>query len=186
LLEVARLAFATYGYDATTNKDIAAEAGITTGAIYHYFSSKADLYVAAHERVQAIAYAAFEDAVAGVTTLPDRLNALLDTAVALSRDDPTLAGFVVNVSWELQRHEELRERMRATEARGRVFFESLVADAAARGELPPNVEESGVVDMIRAVIAGLARFSSQTGDPARHGAATEAMKALIDGRLFSR
>src|SRR3979411_973010 len=86
LLDVARRAFATYGYDATTNKDIAAEAGITTGAIYHYFSSKADLYVAAHERVQAIAYAAFEDAVAGVTTLPDRLNALLDTAVALSRD----------------------------------------------------------------------------------------------------
>src|SRR5882762_6924163 len=98
LLEVAQRAFATYGYDATTNKAIAAEAGITTGAIYHYFSSKADLYIAAHERVQPIAYDAFEKAVAGVTTLPERLNAMLDAAVGLSRDDPTLAGFVVNVS----------------------------------------------------------------------------------------
>ena len=45
LLEVARRIFARDGYGATTNRSIADEAGITTGAIYHYFPSKAELYL---------------------------------------------------------------------------------------------------------------------------------------------
>ena len=74
--------------------------------------------------------------------------------------------------------------MHTTQARGRGFFETLVATSAARGELPAGYEQSAVVDMIRALTTGLARFSSETGDQVRHTAATEAMKALIGGRLF--
>ncbi|MFM7826362.1 MAG: TetR/AcrR family transcriptional regulator [Acidimicrobiaceae bacterium] len=37
LLVEARRSFATEGFDATTNKNLAKAAGITTAAIYHYF-----------------------------------------------------------------------------------------------------------------------------------------------------
>ncbi|MFM7493894.1 MAG: TetR/AcrR family transcriptional regulator, partial [Acidimicrobiaceae bacterium] len=40
LLVEARRSFATEGFDATTNKNLAKAAGITTAAIYHYFPSK--------------------------------------------------------------------------------------------------------------------------------------------------
>ena len=46
LLVEARRSFATEGFDATTNKSLAKAAGITTAAIYHYFPSKVDMYVA--------------------------------------------------------------------------------------------------------------------------------------------
>ena len=52
LIHEARASFATIGYDATTNRTVAAAAGITTGAIYHYFPSKLDMYVASFEQVQ--------------------------------------------------------------------------------------------------------------------------------------
>jgi AcrR family transcriptional regulator len=184
LVTVARRIFATNGYDAATNSEIAQEAGITTGAIYHYFPSKADLWEAAYSHVQEIIYDAFEKAVAerrGLTTL---LDAVLDTSVALNRNDTSLAGFVVNVPSETQRHAELRSRVGPIQSRTRGFFERLVQEGSENGELAEGFTVAQVVDMIAAITAGLARFSDQTGDTIRHERAADALKALIDGRLF--
>lgn len=43
ILDAALRVFGNKGFDRTSNKDIAREAGITTGLIYHYFESKAAL-----------------------------------------------------------------------------------------------------------------------------------------------
>ena len=47
LLRAAAAAFAEHGFRGATLADIADRAGITTGPIYNYFSSKEDLFVAA-------------------------------------------------------------------------------------------------------------------------------------------
>ncbi len=52
LLIEARRSFATQGYAATTNKKLAQSVGITTAAIYHYFPSKTEMYVAVFADVQ--------------------------------------------------------------------------------------------------------------------------------------
>lgn len=44
IIDAALRAFAQKGYARTTNKDIAREAGITPGLIYHYFESKEALF----------------------------------------------------------------------------------------------------------------------------------------------
>src|SRR5262245_56643191 len=44
ILDGALRAFAQKGFARTTNKDIAREAGITPGLIYHYFASKEALF----------------------------------------------------------------------------------------------------------------------------------------------
>lgn len=44
ILEAALRLFAEKGYNATTNADIAREAGITAAALYYYFSSKEELF----------------------------------------------------------------------------------------------------------------------------------------------
>src|SRR5215212_5331188 len=44
ILDAALRAFARKGFARTTNKDIAREAGITPGLIYHYFESKEGLF----------------------------------------------------------------------------------------------------------------------------------------------
>lgn len=46
LLRAARSAFASQGYDATSLRQIAADAGLTLGTIFHYFGSKSGLYEA--------------------------------------------------------------------------------------------------------------------------------------------
>jgi TetR/AcrR family transcriptional regulator, acrAB operon repressor len=47
LLAAGLRVFATRGYTAATLAEVAAEAGVTRGAVYHHFSDKADLYLSA-------------------------------------------------------------------------------------------------------------------------------------------
>ncbi|SRR5258706_5579989 len=49
IIEAAVRVFAQKGFDKATNKDIAHEAGITAGLIYHYFKNKEELLKAALE-----------------------------------------------------------------------------------------------------------------------------------------
>ena len=63
LLVEARRCFATEGYDATTNKNLAKSAGITTAAIYHYFPSKIEMYVAVFMDVQKLVCSTIENSV---------------------------------------------------------------------------------------------------------------------------
>ena len=50
ILEAALTVFADKGFDRATNKDIAREAGITAGLIYHYFKSKKEVLLEAMEK----------------------------------------------------------------------------------------------------------------------------------------
>lgn len=47
ILEAALSVFAAKGYAAATNNEIAREAGVTAAALYYYFPSKSDLFIAA-------------------------------------------------------------------------------------------------------------------------------------------
>lgn len=58
LMEVARRHFARDGYSKSEIGRIAAEAGVTTGAIYHHFGSKKGLFLAVAEALEASLLAA--------------------------------------------------------------------------------------------------------------------------------
>ena len=107
LVKEARRSFADVGYDATTNRALAQAAGITTGAIYHYFPSKLDMYVAAYAEMQEVVQSTFEAAAAKHETFTDKFSAILDSIALMSAEDPSLASFVVGVASESQRHPEL-------------------------------------------------------------------------------
>ena len=49
ILNAAAELFSTQGFDRTTIRDIAAQAGLLPGSVYHYFASKEDLYMAVHQ-----------------------------------------------------------------------------------------------------------------------------------------
>jgi AcrR family transcriptional regulator len=186
LVTVARQHFARDGYDATTNRAIAEAAGITTGAIYHYFASKAEMYEAVYVETLDHVYAEFEAAVDGPERLLDQFSALLDAAVRLNDQDPSLSGFVVAIASETQRHPDLAARLRPFRGRNTRFVRRLVDTAVGRGELAHDVDPRAVEDLLGAVLAGLARFSAVTGDGRRHADAVAALKRFFAGTLVQR
>jgi len=183
ILDAARRVFAANGYDAATNKAIADEAGITTGAIYHYFGSKQDLYLAVFDEVQEIVYGSFKASVIGREDFLDRLDGVLDMAVELNTKDPSITAFVVGVASEARRHPELGRLVAAQLNDSADFFRGLVHEAAARNELDPSIRPETVVSMVVALTNGLARYASLVPAP-RHAATVLAFKELLRGQLM--
>lgn len=181
LLTGARRAFAEHGFDATTNREIAEAADVTATAIYHYFGSKAELYAAVYVEVQDQVQAAYLRAIEGQSGLLASLHAALDVAVELNWADPSLAGFLVAATSDLQRHGELREALGPDLGRTTSFLRKLARDAQRSGEIPADLDLRGFEDLLGIVLVGLARFSLENGDPRRHEAAVAVLKRLLDG-----
>ncbi|MEJ7601632.1 MAG: TetR/AcrR family transcriptional regulator [Kofleriaceae bacterium] len=81
LLELAKKTFSNRSYDEVSIDDLAREAKISKGLLYHYFPTKRDLYVAGLQEIAA-------ELVAAITTVPeelapiDRVRASLDAYLA--------------------------------------------------------------------------------------------------------
>ena len=69
--------FGNEGFDATTNRAIAKAAGVSSAALYHYFPSKADIYVAVCDAILATFRDVFAKVAAKDETLMGRLSLLM-------------------------------------------------------------------------------------------------------------
>ncbi len=183
LVREARAIFALKGYGATTNKDIAASVGITPGAIYHYVLSKSELYVEVYEEVQSQVADVFAKALIGKVGLLDSMTAVLDAAVELNEQDPSLAGFLFGVSRDVLHHPDLRHLFRSRGMATVQLIRGLVEDAVASGEILPD-QLRPVEDMLGSVLNGLVRFSNLIGDNERHSRAVEMLKLMLAGTLI--
>ncbi len=185
LLAAARAAFARDGYANATNKDIATAAGITPGAIYHYFPSKADLYVAVVEEVQQGIQKGYEAIAARLVTLPERFAALLGYSAEASRRDYTGAAFMMGVYTEAQLHPELREPIRELRRRSVDVVAAMVADAVRSGELSDDIDPQAVEDLLNAAFIGLRRLSANPERADRYNNAVTLLQRLIASRTAS-
>jgi len=186
LLEAARRIFARDGFEATTNRSIAEVVGITSGAMYHYYPSKAELFAAVYDQAQSIVYDGFEQAVSGPGSLTERFQRVLDVAVEFNRHDPSLGGFLVTVPLEVQRHPELADLMAPRRSRSGGFISQMVSMAMANDEFVEGVQAQAVEDIIAIVVSGLAIFSTINGDADRHAAAVRALSQFLEGDLVRR
>ena len=147
ILDIARASFAAGGYDSTTNRGLAAECELTAGALYHYFGSKLDLYLAVHDDLQQRVYGRFNAASERAVGFLGKFEAVLDTAQLLNKEDPTMAAFLGVVRSDMRRHPEIREKLGEHSDRRDEFFVRLVDAGVASGEI--SEEEPDVRERVR-------------------------------------
>lgn len=179
LLAAARKCFGENGFDRTTNAQIARVAGITSAAIYHYFPSKIDLYAAVFEEVQEYIYAEIEKGIGSHSSLVDRFAAALDVSVRINRDDPSIAGFVVDVAYEVQHHPELTQFVEPQRQRSVNLVKRLCDDAYAIGEVREGIPQEALEDLLSVLLSGLLRFSTLINNSPRHAATVEVLKSML-------
>jgi AcrR family transcriptional regulator len=126
ILDLARQAFATLGYEAATNRNIGAEANLTAGALYYYFGSKLDLYIAVYDDAQERVYAQFTSALSGPTTFRGKFEAVLEAAHEMNKQDPSLARFLGAMRVDARRNPEPGAALKHTSARRESFFDQIV------------------------------------------------------------
>ncbi|HEY3281176.1 MAG TPA: TetR family transcriptional regulator [Armatimonadota bacterium] len=91
LLAAAVRRFAAQGYDATTLDEVAADAGVTKGAIYWHFTDKADLFGQVMRERTARLEEAVVSAVEAAQSPPEKLRAFLLSSFAFSQANPHFA-----------------------------------------------------------------------------------------------
>jgi AcrR family transcriptional regulator len=183
IIEVARSLFATRGYEATSNRLIAEEAGLTTGAIYHYFDRKLDIYVAVYEETQRGTQARFAAGTEGLTTFIAHLRAVLETAHELNNEDPSLARFLGSCRVDASRDPAIAEAIRsAGVVRGQEFFAPMIELGIRTGEIDRK-DAGRMVALLDTLMIGL--IDAVSNDRDRHRRAIDGIIALAEGRLIA-
>lgn len=178
IIECARDRFAAEGFEGTTNREIAHRAGVTSTALYHYFPSKADMYVAVCGSIGE----SFADLIGRARQehdgLEQRLVALFEEAGRLATDSPSTISFIAGISAVVRRHPEVAvgtQRL-TTDFRRQVL--DLVESASDKDRILRGAPTRAFADLVTSVLAGLGRLNAQ-GDKDRHLAAGDAFLRLI-------
>jgi AcrR family transcriptional regulator len=185
IIQVARRLFAQSGYLGTTNRAIADKAGITTGAIYHYFPSKLDVYLAVFEETDEVILARYREVTSDASlNFDERIAAILEVSPQLNVEDETLAAFIITAAFEANHNQDLMPTYQKHDRTIMRFFEQLVDQGVAEGVVSPGAGREAVLDALRVLTLGLTLFSVRVKDPERHRRAAAAIVKSLRGELF--
>jgi TetR/AcrR family transcriptional repressor of uid operon len=181
ILMAARECFAESGYVAASTHMVASRVGLTTGALYHHFGSKRELYLAVLEEVEEFMYDRFRAAAEPHSTFTAKVEAMLDETVRLNKTDPATAGFALSVTGDMARHPDLQAALASAWSRRDSFFAEVVELGVATGEVAAT-DRGVVLDLLITVVGGLILVG--TGMPAAQARAVKGFKRLLAGTLI--
>jgi TetR/AcrR family acrAB operon transcriptional repressor len=181
VLDAAERVFRARGVTRTSLAEVAAEAGVTRGAVYWHFRDKADLFGAMCERATSPLDALIDRASgsAGIDPLATLSELCVGALTRLGADDRARRVFEImfhrsELVGELapvaDRHQHDCGNVKAT-------VRALLRQAVARGQLPPDTDTALSMQALHAYMTGL--MHEWVLDPAAYDL-TAAAPALID------
>lgn len=176
VLVAARRQFAARGYAATTNRTVAADAGVAHTAIYNHFGSKARLFLAVFVDVQDLLIEELERSARSAPAEPAIPRALLDAVERLRTSDPSYVEFLSSMYVEVRRHPELRELFQGGEPFPIVDLLRRFAAESVPGTASDDAE--GSMWLWIAFALGLAQLSA-VADPATFAGTLEALRRQL-------
>ncbi len=187
IVETATERFAQQGYSETPVSVVAADAGLTSGTLYHYFPSKSALYeevaVKARRELAERLVDPVLDAVRREPELDRRLLILVEALVERADEDLTLhrLGFASDLdAGNVDVVETFHYRIRDDLAR--VY----AAVAGVPDERLMTVEERELVALVETLTLGIMQFAMRPNGLERLPLIAEAMMGWLGGTLLDR
>ena len=130
ILDVALDLFRRHGFESTTMRGIAAEAGVSLGSAYYYFESKEDLVMAFYERAMEAMVPRLEAALAANDGVEDRIAALVEVKFEYFQSSRALLGALLGHAADpLHRLSPFSDATRAIRDRDQEFFARAIAES---------------------------------------------------------
>jgi AcrR family transcriptional regulator len=144
VLAGARRCFARHGYEGATVVRLEQEIGLSRGAIFNWYGSKQELFLALAAEDNARLHALFASG---------GFDALLD---AITTDDPDWLAVYVEFGRRLKADPGLRERwMRIAPVEAKERSKAWVVDAQTSGELRSDVAPEQIVEYLGVIVDGV-------------------------------
>lgn len=141
LLRVATRLFARNGFEGTSVQDIVDAAGVTKGAMYHYYGSKDDLLYEVYHQLLTMQTTRLNEIVKGPGTPQERLRAAaIDVVVSsLANLDDMIVFFRSLHMLPDDRQTQVRAERRAYNDQFKALVEEGMADGTFRTEVPADI-----------------------------------------------
>jgi AcrR family transcriptional regulator len=175
ILAAATVCFARQGYHATSMDDVVRQSGLSVGAIYTYFPSKEELFLALSDRRAEQTLGYLSELFRAPGPMPDKSRQAVDYFFRMLSDELLpLARVTVEFLAEAAKSERIQERQQRRCESIRQFLHWLLADAQARGEVRSDVDIDASVELMIALnegilllsVAGLRKVDLETLKPA--------------------
>jgi AcrR family transcriptional regulator len=182
ILRAARAVFIEKGFLAARVEDVADRAGLSKGAVYFYFESKRELFMALvqeeHEQTYSFLDLAEEDGRAGIVKLLDLGQKYLDYFAGL-KSPPR---FFLMMCEQGIRDDEIREECQAVhqqfvDAAARVLAQGMAEGAFRRGD------PAAIASLLKAMIDGLAGESAIGIRPDKERLMNDGLGMILNGIL---
>ncbi len=185
LLPAARRLFAEKGYAQTTFKDVGRAIGTSHAAIYSYFGSKKELYLATLTDTQALLLPDYLAAIEQGKTLRERIAGVLMASADAHDRDSSITGLLAAIPIEIRRHPELQEALKRENNAVMEALKSIFAEAKASGEICTQASLDNLVTAFLGGGAGVALFQygMQTSSLRE---SMEVFVAMVEAQIFSR
>lgn len=140
ILSAAVQLFGTKGYHATSIQDICDQAGVSKGAVFHYFQNKNELLFEIHEEIISILVKQYEAVLAGDLGPAEKLKELVNVLVGLMVD---YRPYIVVLFQEYKNIEEHHfEIVKARRDRCEEIVSSVIKQGIANGDFREDLEFS--------------------------------------------
>jgi TetR/AcrR family acrAB operon transcriptional repressor len=187
ILKSALIVFGEKGFSAATLTQIAAEAGVTRGAIYWHFDNKAELYNTLIENYSAYGAAIGEQAIADGGSFVDILRRIFVRQLQAVEEDPDLRAIMEIHLFKTGLDPELQTALLQKIQSGQALLEGISAAMSmgiAAGELRADIDP---LEMARAFLAfqnGLIYLWLLSPDSFSLRASAESMAEILVGGVM--
>ncbi len=184
ILDGAHRAMQVGGYRGTTMPAIAAEADVSVGLLYRYFSGKRELYL---EMCEAVTQSQLDELAVRMSEIADP-RARLGAAIGTFVDGLELErwGTIVTSGWaEADVNPALRDLLRRRCDQIRAFAAMFLREAVARGEVEPDVDVEDLSLGAAMLMDGVIAHQAEVGDRFDPQQIQRSITALI-GRTLRR
>ncbi|MBB3089020.1 AcrR family transcriptional regulator [Nocardioides albus] len=161
ILAAALELFAEKGFESTSVQDVVAAAGVTKGAMYHYFSSKEDLLYEIYGRVLRMQMERLDEAVAQEGPVEDRLRAACADVVVTTANN--LEGTTIFFRSLHQMSAEKQQEVRRERRRYHETFRGLIVEGQESGAFRDDVSADLCVDYFFGSVHHLPMWLKPTG-----------------------
>lgn len=163
ITRAARRCFARNGFSGTSMADVFAESGLSSGAVYGYFTSKDELVSVIIDEVLAEVASTLDPVTDGsLEPLARVLERFLDVLHASLADD--LPGLAVQVWAEARRNDTLRARLTDDHRRVQRQFTGLLERHRAQGAISPGAPIDDMAVFLAAIGPAFLAQKAITGD----------------------
>jgi AcrR family transcriptional regulator len=184
VFEAAISVFERRGFERASMTAIAAEAGLSSGAIYTYFGSKEELFLATFGSLVEDQERALTEAIAHSPETSQAIELAVDymTHVAAGGGDFRGAGanFLLHAWATADQNEALRAMLLHRREQAGALARTVIDGAISRGELAGDLDADGLALAITSMLDGLFLQRAERGEAFSVGDARRQAHAVID------